>query len=121
MKNIDIIIIGLGYGCYNQAKIKVYDECNHLVGSKTTYNGRTSFCLKKYSTYHIKVCYRGGIINRCIYVYNSNYYAIQLRSSLMGNNIIRRPITFLLTDYNYNNLKIERGDLVFNGQNNNNY
>ena len=120
MKNIEIILIGLGYGNNNQARINIYDECNRLVGSKKTYNGRASFCLKKYSTYHIKVCYKGCIINRCIYVYNSNYYAIQLRSSLIRNDI-RRPITFLLTDYNYNNLKIERGKLNFNGQNNYNY
>lgn len=106
MKQIKLIFIGLGYNSINQAYIRIYDSNNNLVFNGITYNNELSLCLKKCNVYRLIAITSSIKLVTSFYV-NSNYkYIFNL------NGINNNPITFKLTDFNYKNLPIERGELL---------
>ena len=115
MKKINIRFVGTGYNNYYQAKVKIYDNCNKLVYKGCTYNGRISVCLKENSCYKLEASLNSQVINSKIFINNCtcNYEFIFYNCCL--NNNVSNDIAFLLTDYYYSDLPIERGNLILNG------
>ena len=105
---VKIKIYGLGYMNNCQAHIKVYNSNNKLVFEGETYNGEIHVLLNACSLYKI-------YINTCneklktVFYTNQNEFALFLNRSILN---ISRTITFLLKDYYYDNLPIERGELI---------
>ena len=109
-KEIEIKFLGLGYNKFYQANIWIYDSNNNLVYKGKTYNSKINICLKKNKLYKLKATSLNENINTCFYVSNLDSYIFIFDRA---KNTIRqnRKITFLLTDYYYNNLPIEKGEL----------
>ena len=107
---IKIKILGLGYNDYYQASILIYDTNNNLIINKKTYNGIIEVELKKDNLYKLVIQAPNEIKENNIYIGNNNYYCFFLKSNLI--NINNQTITFQLTDYFYDNLKIERGEII---------
>ena len=109
MKNIKIKFYGLGYNDVNQACITIYDECNNKVFEGKTFNNIIKLCLNKNKLYKIIAVSKYEKIVNYFYVGCSNNYHF-----LFSNIIYEKTnsITFLLTDYYYDNLPIERGEII---------
>ena len=107
--NIILNFLGLGYNNINQADVFVYDNSNNLVYNKKTYNNKLNICLEKNKVYRVVAKSLEDTIDTIIYI-NNNYYCFRFKRSIIHIN--NNPITFLLTDYHYDNLPIERGEIV---------
>ena len=107
MKDITLIFIGTGYKDIYQANIQIYDLNNNLIYESNTYNGCINICLKKYTYYKIIAKLDNDILNGVIYTNQSLYKFIFNRSYISIPNVT----TFILTDYNYNNLPIMKGEI----------
>ena len=108
MKEVTLKFIGTGYKDIYQANIKIYDINNKLINECTTYNGYINICLKKCCYYKIKATLNNDILNGVIYI-NQDLYTFVFNRSYIS---IPTITTFILTDYNYNNLPIEKGELI---------
>ena len=106
MQNIKFKILGTGYNQYYQAKVKIYNN-NCLIKEGITYNGIIYFCLEKNKTYKVVITLYNSKSISTIYT-NKNIFVFSL-----CNCIKNRLLTFLLTDSNYMNLPIEKGELIF--------
>ena len=105
MKKIKLIFIGLGYNNYNQACINIYDCNNKLIYKGITYNNEIELCLEECDVYKIVAISNSIKLVTSFFVNNNSRYIFNL-------NINNNPITFILTDLNYKNLPIERGELL---------
>ncbi len=114
MQNIILRFYGLGYDNINQANVLIYDKNNCLIVNKKTYNNKLNLCLKTNQKYKLIAKSNFGTINTYFYVNNYlNTYSFIFNYALINQNYKRSSIiTFLLTDYYYNNLPIERGNLL---------
>ncbi|MBQ2639400.1 MAG: hypothetical protein IJF92_01355 [Bacilli bacterium] len=109
MKKIKLIFTGLGYNNRFQAYTKIYNSNNKLIYEGKTYNGELELCLKKNNCYRLEAISKDEIIDIWFYVNKTRKcYLFKFRRSIIENN----PITFLLTDYYYSNLPIEKGELI---------
>ena len=106
---IKLKIIGLGYNNYYQANILIYDHSNSLIINKKTYNGVLEVKVQKNEIYKIIIYSKFEIITKYIYT-NRDIYYIYLKNNLI--NLNNPTITFQLTDLNYDNLKVERGEII---------
>lgn len=111
MKKINLIFYGLGFKNFFQANIRVFDQCNNIVFSGTTYNGKLELCLRKNMAYRLYAESCGEFINTAFYV-KDDYcnYKFYFSRAIPVND--EEPITLLLTDYYYN-LPIEKGEIIF--------
>ena len=107
--NITLNFLGLGYNNINQADVLIYDEFNNLVYNKKTYNNKLNICLKKNKVYRVVAFSLNDRISTSIYI-NNNNYCFRFNRSIINEN--SDSITFLLTDYYYDNLPIERGEII---------
>lgn len=107
--NITLNFLGLGYNNINQADVLIYDDCNNLVYTKKTYNNKLNICLKKNKVYRVVAFSLNDRISTTIYI-NNNNYCFRFNRSIINEN--SDSITFLLTDYYYDNLPIERGEII---------
>ena len=107
--NITLNFLGLGYNNINQADVLIYDEFNNLVYNKKTYNNKLNICLKRNKIYRVEAFSLNDRISTTIYI-NNNNYCFQFNRSIINEN--SDSITFLLTDYYYDNLPIERGEII---------
>ena len=107
--NITLNFLGLGYNNINQADVLIYDEFNNLVYNKKTYNNKLNICLKKNKVYRVVAFSLNDRISTTIYI-NNNNYCFRFNRSIINEN--SDSITFLLTDYYYDNLPIERGEII---------
>ena len=107
IKKIKLKFYGLGYYNVNQALVSIYDINNNLIYEDTTYNNELYFCINEYMLYKIVAKSNYETLNTYFYVNDMDEYIFNF-----NNSIYRRPITFLLTDYYYSNLKIERGEII---------
>lgn len=113
LKRIKLKFAGLGYQNYCQAKVSLYDSNGCFIGCGTTYNGNISFCVKEKCFYKVVANSCGETISSCFYVNNCNSYFFAFSRAYICNRINRtRNITFLLTDSNYLNLPIEKGEII---------
>ena len=105
-----IKFLGLGYNDYYQANIKIYDLNNKLIYEGKTYNSEIIIHLKKNKLYKLNATSLCETIKVCFYVSNIDEYVFAFDRVKININSMRN-ITFLLTDYYYNNLPIEKGEL----------
>jgi len=107
MKNIFLHFLDAGYKENYQYNVLVYDK-EMLLYDERTYNGKVKLCLKPNKSYKLVVKSFRGFMTKTIYVNDKT------------NNIVlfynkKRPITFILTDANYPNLLIVKGEIFLNG------
>ena len=107
MKKIKLKFYGLGYSNINQALVYIYDMNNNLICECTTYNNVVDVCVNECSVYKLVAKSNYEVLSTYFYVNDSNEYFFSFESSIYA-----RPITFLLTDYYYSNLRIERGEIT---------
>ena len=105
---IKIKFYGLGYDDICQANVSIYDGYN-LVYNGTTYNNELEICLKECKKYKLVATSCGETIIRYFYVSEMYEYIFFFSRSILKTN---GPITFILTDYYYDNLPIERGNII---------
>lgn len=110
MKKINLKFIGLGINNNYQANIKVYDG-NCLIFNRKTFNGKIDLfleCNKRYKVVAEFLCQKN--VN-FIFVndYIDNYTFIFNSSMIIQNN---NTVTFTLTDFNYENLPIMKGEII---------
>ena len=110
MKNIKIKFYGLGFNDINQAKVFIYDLFGNIIYEGITYNNEINICIKEKDIYRIIAISSCSKIINNFYVGNNDYYCFSFYRIIKNT-----PITFLLTDYYYNNLPIEKGELILNG------
>lgn len=105
MKKINIKIVGLGIGEKAQGIITICQKGKKIFENKT-YNGEIYLKLKEKEAYSLNIYSMQG--NKHIYFYvdkNINKYVFSLFNSI-------KIVTFQLTDANYYNLPIEKGELL---------
>ncbi|MBO5530249.1 MAG: hypothetical protein J5970_02515 [Bacilli bacterium] len=105
MKKIKLIFLGLGYNNFNQACINIYDCNNKLIFEGKTYSNEIDLCLEECNVYRIVVISNNIKLVTSFFVNDNSRYKFNL-------NIRNNPITFILTDFYYENLPIERGELL---------
>ena len=111
MKEVIIKYYGLGIDNKYQASVIIYDSSNKEVYRGNTYNGLLNICLKKNNIYRLEAVFMGEHISTNIYIGNNNCYSFRFKNSML-DDAENRNVTFLLTDYYYDNLVIERGEII---------
>lgn len=114
VKKVILTFGGLGYNNINQAKVYIYDNNGCLLYKCHTYNGCVSVCLKENKIYRLVAENKYNKICRSFKVTKYNKYIFYFPGSIY-NARRNNNITFLLNDYYYDNLKIEKGNLIING------
>ena len=106
--NICLKFFGLGIKDILQADVVIMRD-NCVVFEGVTYNGCVCVCLDTCCVYKLYACSNGEEINIYFYVDNKrDCYYFYFPRSIYSN----RVITFLLMDFNYPDLLIERGNLI---------
>lgn len=113
MKNIKFKFIDAGINNSFQYDVKLFDINDNLLYENATYNGEICFNLNEYCCYKIYAKSIKGTICKSIYIspYRSTIF---LWNEILKNN--PKLITFILTDANYNNLPIMKGEIKLNEQ-----
>ena len=110
MRNVNIRILGTGINNICQACVSIYNSCGDLVYEGLTCNGCISVNLKMYVGYIIIIKSYTGIRRDVFYVDAcTGCYAF---STYEQNRQEENEVTFLLTDLNYENLPIEKGEII---------
>ena len=114
MKKVVLRFIGTGVGNKCQAYTRVYDKCGKIIFEGKTYDGYLTLYLEKNAVYRLFALSYGDAVINVFYVNNSDEkYIFYFRRSLRKyDNPYPKPITFLLSDVNYYNLPIEKGEMV---------
>ena len=112
IKKVILKFIGTGINVFYQADVCIYDKCGNLVYEGKTYNRKLIICLKKNEVYRLVAKSYGEAIINAFYVNEKDeeYVFFFKRGIFKSNNL--RTITFLLTDANYGNLQIEKGEMI---------
>ena len=95
-----------------QACIHIYDKNKKLLYHKKTYNGKTTVYLKPNEAYRLIATSYNEKIDKLFYVDKKTKVITFIfnRSIYIPKKL--RTIIFLLTDANYNNLPIEKGEMI---------
>ena len=111
--SVELIFLGLGCNNYYQANIEIYDG-NCLVLNKKTYNGRLKVYLKCNKKYRIITSNGLNTINNNLYIIPNirKYYYVFSNMYYINSSQSSNKITFLLSDANYINLPIEKGEMI---------
>lgn len=107
---IQLRFIGTGINDLYQARVKIYDTNHNLIKDATTYNGIIRFKALKNSVYLISVRFLNTKRIIPLYIKNKCTYEIILCNNYLNNS---NPITFLLTDANYLDLPIMKGEIIY--------
>lgn len=111
MKKIILKFIGTGIGDKYQACVNIYDTYGNLILKKKTYNGILDINLKENIVYKLVATSCTDTIKTSFYVNKcSKEYIFIFSRSILSSGL--RTITFLLEDANYNNLPIEKGEII---------
>ena len=109
MACVTFIFNGTGIGDYLQAKVEVYDLLNNKVYEGITKNGRLKLKIRNRKFYSIRATLLKETIKQTIYVNNCNKFIFTFRRATIN---INRTTTFILTDSNYRNLPIAKGEIL---------
>ena len=107
MKFVKLKFMGTGYKDKYQAYVKVLDN-QDIIYEGYTNNGYVELCLKKRKCYKVIAYLCNKYLKSSFLVTKSHEVYI---FSFYDNFPILRKITFLLTDYYYKNLPIQKGEL----------
>ncbi len=106
MRDILIHIIGLGICDSFQADVSIFNSSFDKIFEGKTFDGNVLVSLETDCIYLVSVCSFRGVFQVVFYVdCKRNCYCFSYPMS--------RVITFQLTDANYDNLPIERGEIIF--------
>ena len=110
LREIKIIILGTGINDSYQACITIYDSCGNIVYEGLTYNGYTCVRLNTCCGYCmiIKGC---GFIKREVFFVDAHTPCYSFNSIKPEEQEISN-VTFQLTDFNYSNLPIMKGEII---------
>lgn len=109
IKNICLKFHGLGYGNSYQCLVRVYDVGGNLINQGFTYDGMINFNLCVNQGYRISAIFLNEIINEYFYVSSlHDCYTFAFPHVI----VMMKTVNFLLTDYYYDNLPIERGNIL---------
>ena len=106
MKRVILKFYGLGYNDIFQANVKIYNNKNQCILNTKTYDNIVVCSLEEKQVYLIEAISQSEIIRQKIYVDNNKYCFFFPRS------IVRNIFTFQLTDFYYENLPIEKGEII---------
>lgn len=109
IKKIQLQFVGTGIYDEFQAYVCIYDLCGNMIYHGKTYNGKININLKTNTAYRIKARLYDECINKVFYVMKRDKIIMFVFQRAL---IPRRTITFLLKDANYNNLPIEKGEII---------
>lgn len=108
MKNVTIRLLGVGNSIF-QPEVVIYDGSGCIVYSGCAYNGmvQVMLCCDR--------CYK--VIARCclaqtaavIYIGKNDIYGINMNTCCQNDENL---VTFTLSDANYSNLPIEKGEVI---------
>ena len=110
--NIEKVILtfyGLGKCSNYQAHVNIFNSCGDLIFSSMTKDGKIFLSLPFNKAYTVLAIFQNQIIVSSFYVdciYNKFVFFFQ--SSIIHLN----KVTFYLSDFYYNNLKIEKGEIL---------
>ena len=110
LKNICFKLTGVSL--YMKKIIKIYDLDGHIVYDKVVCNNSFNVCLKTHCCYKIIIKTKYDYLCKTIYVKNQNCIYLFFDNALFIYNQNSNRITFYLTDYNYENLPIEKGEMI---------
>ena len=108
MEKVKLIFKGVGLKDKNQVYVKIYDNNCNLIYEGNTFDGVLITFLESNKAYNMLAKFHQETIVATFYVGSCNNKYIFSFNRI--NNI--RNITFLLTDFYYTNLPIERGDII---------
>lgn len=109
MKKVKLIFKNVGLKKNNQVYVKIYDNRCNLVYEGYTFDGEIDISLRKDRAYNMIAKFYNNSIVTVFYVGNGfNKYIFNFNYINNENN----NVTFLLTDFYYTNLPIERGDII---------
>ena len=110
MQEVILSFFPTGYKDYYQVKLRIFDNNRELIFEGKTFNGKIKLCLLKKKTYLLEATLGSNQLIVPFYVTNYHYV-------ILFNNDNIDTITFLLTDYHYDNLPIMKGVLSFDKNN----
>ncbi len=109
MVNITLRFLGVGYNNINQAYVFIYDEFGNIIYSGQTYNGEVNVFLACNKLYKIEASFLNYYIKTSFFVRDNFVYTFMFNNTLLDSY---NNTTLLLTDYYYDNLSIEKGELI---------
>lgn len=109
--NVCLKFLGTGFKNYFQARVKIFDSNNCLVYDGFSSDGIIRICLDRGCAYRVYAFLLNYYFVTTIYIVKQDLFTFNL------SPLCNRTITFLLTDYNYDNLPIMEGELIL-GKNN---
>ena len=104
-KEIVLKFIGTGIESMYQACVYICDACGAPVYYGPTYDGSLTLCLRKNTVYKI---YAKNMVAVFYVSDEENVYTFSLINSFPN----LKTITFQLTDANYSNLPIKKGEII---------
>lgn len=110
LREIKIRIQGTGINNICQAYVCIYNSCGGLVYEGWTYNGCVCVKLNTQEGYTIIIKSHNGIKRASFYV--DCYTQCYAFSTYELRNPQDDLVTFLLTDLNYDNLPIMKGEII---------
>ena len=110
MKQVTLKFLGTGYSGLCQAFVTICDINGNVIWKGYTCNGRIKICLKTNCYYRVCASLNSNIINKTFYVDRRNVYIFIFDFAII--NTMQNPVTFFLTDENYLNLPIQKGEVI---------
>lgn len=106
MRNICLKFYGLGIEDKFQAYIQILSNENKNIYEGFTYNGDLSICLNTNCVYKL-------ILSSCFFNICTCFYVDSVRNCYYFSFFEKEKIvTFQLTDFHYENLKIGKGEMI---------
>ena len=109
MTKVILTFYGLGKCSSYQATINIFNSSNKLIFSSITRDGKVCFWLPINQAYTVLAVFQNQVIRSSFYVdcmYNKFLF-------FFPNSIVNlNRVTFYLDDFYYNNLKIEKGEII---------
>ncbi len=108
MKNVTIRLLGVGNSIF-QPEVVIYDEFGSLVYSGYAYNGMGQVMLCCNRCYRVIAKYCCAQTVAVIYIGKNDIYGINMNTCCQNDENL---VTFTLSDANYSNLPIEKGEVI---------
>lgn len=112
MQKVILKFIGTGVGNNYQACVKIYDTYGNILYQEETYNGEVVLCLEKGKVYKVIASSYGDFIRNVFYVNGYDEKYIFYFNRALQRMPLLKTITFFLSDANYQDLPIEKGEII---------
>ena len=112
IQKVVLKFIGTGIEDNYQACVKIYDTYGNLLYNQKTYNGELVLYLEKGQVYKVSASCYGEFLKKVFYVNEDNKKYVFYFNRSLQNIPLLRTITFFWNDANYENLPIEKGEII---------